>query len=159
IEIQLLDGEVEELDEATWNELELELVDEPDEWRGELDTMDDEDFDYDEDEDEDDDWGDYDDRDCAPTRPSAARLRESPRPRRGTSARDHGPLSARLLHVPQVRLQRPPALRELLFRCLVRDARRDDHVLAVLPVHRRRDLMLRRQLDRVEQTQHLVEVA
>jgi len=63
IEIQLLDGEVEEIDEATWSEMELELVDEPDEWRGELDNMDDEDFDYDEDEDEDDDWGDYDDRD------------------------------------------------------------------------------------------------
>ena len=65
IEIQQLDGEIEEIDEAAWNEMELELVDEPDEWRGELDTMDDEDLDYDEDEDDDEDWGDYggDDRD------------------------------------------------------------------------------------------------
>jgi len=62
IEIQQLDGEIEEIDEAAWGEMELELVDEPDEWRGELDTMNDEELDYD--EDEDDDWGDYgDDRD------------------------------------------------------------------------------------------------
>lgn len=58
IEIQQLDGEIEELDEAAWSEMELEVVDEPDEWRGELDGIDEE---YDED-DEEDDWGEYDGR-------------------------------------------------------------------------------------------------
>ena len=35
----------------------------------------------------------------------------------------------------------------------------DDDVLALLPVHRRRDLVLRRQLQRIDHAQHLVEVA
>jgi len=68
IEIRSLDGDIEEIDEATWEEMELELVEDPEEWEGtvELDD-DDEDLDYDEDDEDDeddDDWGDeYDDRD------------------------------------------------------------------------------------------------
>ncbi|HEX7081452.1 MAG TPA: DUF6763 family protein [Gammaproteobacteria bacterium] len=46
IEIQHADGEVEEIDEAAWADMELEVVDEPDEWRGALDDVEDEDLDY-----------------------------------------------------------------------------------------------------------------
>lgn len=63
IEIQQLDGAIEEIDEAAWSEMELEIVDEPDEWRGELDVMDDDDPDYDEDdEDDEEDWRDHNGR-------------------------------------------------------------------------------------------------
>jgi hypothetical protein len=55
IEIQRVDGEIEELDEAAWANLELEVVDEPDEWRGMLGDSEDDIEDEDED---DDDWDD-----------------------------------------------------------------------------------------------------
>ena len=53
-------------------------------------------------------------------------------------ARDRAILLVGLGRDPQVRLERLPALRELLLGVLVGDGGGDDHVVAVLPVHRRR---------------------
>ena len=47
VEIEYLDGEIEELDLEEWHELDLELIEEPEGWS---------------DEDEDDDWEDDDGR-------------------------------------------------------------------------------------------------
>ena len=60
VEIEYLDGEIEELDLDTWHELDLEPTEEPEGWSDESDDDDeeeeeDEDFDYDEDEDEEED--------------------------------------------------------------------------------------------------------
>ena len=57
IEIQYVDGDIEELDFETWHELDLELAEEPEGWAGS-----DEEDDQDEDDDDDDD-GRYGDRD------------------------------------------------------------------------------------------------
>ena len=57
IEIQHVNGEIEEIDTRLWSEMELELVDEPDEWRGTLNNVDDDDLEYE----EDDDWDESDD--------------------------------------------------------------------------------------------------
>ena len=67
VEIEYLDGEIEELDLEEWHELDLELTDEPEGWSDE-DDEDDEDWDEDEDEeeeddDEDDDWDEDEDED------------------------------------------------------------------------------------------------
>jgi hypothetical protein len=72
VRIQWLDGEYEDLDLDEWNELDLELAEEPEGWVDDADDLDDEDEDEEEDwdeedEDEDDDWDeedeDYDDED------------------------------------------------------------------------------------------------
>jgi hypothetical protein len=67
VEIEYLDGEIEELDLDTWHELDLEPTEEPEGWSDEADEdddeEDDEDFDDDEDEDEDDDEDDDFDED------------------------------------------------------------------------------------------------
>lgn len=72
IELQYEDGDVEEIDYETWQELDLELAEEPEGWSGSEDDdeddelEDDEDDDWDDDEDEDDeedDEDDYGDRD------------------------------------------------------------------------------------------------
>lgn len=61
IELQYEDGDVEEIDYETWQELDLELTEEPEGWSGSEDEEDeDEDLD-DEDEDDDDDWDDDED--------------------------------------------------------------------------------------------------
>src|SRR5262245_46850890 len=64
VEIEYLDGEIEELDLDTWHELDLEPTEEPEGWSDDADDdeedEDDEDFD-DEDEDEDDDDDDDED--------------------------------------------------------------------------------------------------
>jgi hypothetical protein len=69
IEIEYLDGDIEEIDVETWHEMDLELTDEPEGWSDSDDEDDDlddeeedEDGDDDWDEDEDDDWDDEDDR-------------------------------------------------------------------------------------------------
>ena len=67
IEIRPIDGEIEEIDEAAWEDMDLELVEDPEELEGTVELDDDEDLDYDEDEDDDedddDDWGnEFDDR-------------------------------------------------------------------------------------------------
>lgn len=62
IEIEYLDGEIEEIDLDTWAELDLEKIDQPEGWSDEDDEEEEEEEDEDEDEetwdedDEDDDW-------------------------------------------------------------------------------------------------------
>jgi hypothetical protein len=69
VEIQHLDGDVEEIDLDAWHEMDVEPSEEPEGWSGSGDDEDDdfeedEDEDWDEDdEDEDDDWDDDDDAD------------------------------------------------------------------------------------------------
>src|SRR5262249_58149909 len=55
--------------------------------------------------------------------------------------------------------RRFPALRVLLLGFLVADRAGDDDVLAMLPIHRRRYLVLGGELQRIDHPQHLVEVA
>ena len=62
IEIQYVDGDIEELDYETWKELDLELTEQPEGWTGsEEEEEEEEEDDWDEDDDEDD--GRYGDRD------------------------------------------------------------------------------------------------
>ena len=67
IEIEYLDGELDELDLDEWQELDLELIEEPEGWSEDEDEdedEDDEDLDDEDDEDEDDDdWDDDEDED------------------------------------------------------------------------------------------------
>ena len=63
VEIEYLDGDIEEIDLETWHEMDLERTEEPEGW-SETDEEDDEeedDEDWDEDEDEDEDEDDEDD--------------------------------------------------------------------------------------------------
>jgi hypothetical protein len=61
IRIQWLDSEPEEIDLDAWNEMDLEMTDEPEGWADDDEDEDDEDLDEDWDEDEDeDDWDDED---------------------------------------------------------------------------------------------------
>ncbi len=63
IELQYEDGDVEEIDYETWQELDLDLSEEPEGWSGsEADEDDDDELD-DEEDDEDDDWDDDEDED------------------------------------------------------------------------------------------------
>ena len=64
IEIEYLDGDIEELDVEAWHEMDLELTSEPEGWSDEEDEDEDEEKEEDDDEDEDDDdWDDDDDDD------------------------------------------------------------------------------------------------
>jgi hypothetical protein len=65
VEIEYLDGDIEELDLDAWHEMDLERIEEPEGWAGGDEEEDgDEDDDEDEDEDdEDDDWDEDDDED------------------------------------------------------------------------------------------------
>jgi hypothetical protein len=64
IEIEYLDGEIEELDVEEWHEFDLELIDEPEGWSEDDDEEEDDEEDWDdEDEDEDDDWDEDEDED------------------------------------------------------------------------------------------------
>src|ERR1700737_2724449 len=67
-------------------------------------------------------------------------------------------LLLRLRNGAQIRLVRLEALRIFLLGVLVENRRRNDDVLARLPVYRRGGRIVRVQLKRVAQTQHLVEV-
>jgi hypothetical protein len=63
VEIEYLDGDIEEMDIDTWHEMDLEKIEEPEGW-ADKDDEEDEDEDEDLDEDEDDeDWDDDDDED------------------------------------------------------------------------------------------------
>ena len=63
VEIEYLDGEIEEIDLETWHEMDLDQIDEPEGW-AESDEDDDEEEEEEDDEDEDDDWDeDEDDED------------------------------------------------------------------------------------------------
>ena len=59
VELQYEDGDVEEIDYETWQELDLDLTEEPEGWSGSESNEDDDKDDFDEDE-EDDDWDDDD---------------------------------------------------------------------------------------------------
>jgi CRISPR/Cas system-associated protein Cas7 (RAMP superfamily) len=63
VEIEYLDGEIEELDLETWHEMDLEQIDEPEGWaESEEDEDEEEDEEEEEeDEDEDDDWDEDED--------------------------------------------------------------------------------------------------
>jgi hypothetical protein len=65
IEIEYVDGEIEELDLDTWHELDLEPTEQPEGWSDDADSDEDEeeDDDYEDDEDEDDEDDDDDDDD------------------------------------------------------------------------------------------------
>jgi uncharacterized protein DUF6763 len=63
IEIQHVDGDIEEIDLDTWAEMDVEPGEEPEGWSGSGDDDDDDDEDLDEDDDEDDDWDDDEDED------------------------------------------------------------------------------------------------
>jgi hypothetical protein len=60
VEIEYLDGDIEEMDIDTWHEMDLEKIEEPEGWADKDDEDEDEDEDEDLDEDEDDDWDDDD---------------------------------------------------------------------------------------------------
>jgi hypothetical protein len=60
VEIEYLDGDIEELDLDTWAELDLDKIDEPEGWAGSDEDDDDEDEEEDEDEDLDETWDDDD---------------------------------------------------------------------------------------------------
>jgi hypothetical protein len=61
VEIEYLDGDIEELDLEEWHELDLELTQEPEGWSEDDDEDDDDD--WEEDEDEEDDWDEDEDED------------------------------------------------------------------------------------------------
>lgn len=61
IEIEYLDGDIEELDLEAWHEMDLERIQEPEGWSDDDDEESDEDEEWDEEDDEDDD--DFDDDD------------------------------------------------------------------------------------------------
>ncbi len=63
VEIEYLDGEIEELDLDTWHELDLEPTEEPEGWSDDADEDDDEDEDFDDEDEDDVDDDDDDDED------------------------------------------------------------------------------------------------
>jgi len=58
VEIEYLDGDIEEIDLETWHEMDLERIEEPEGWAASA-KEEDEDDDWDEDEEEDDDRDEY----------------------------------------------------------------------------------------------------
>ncbi len=62
IEIEYLDGDIEEIDLEAWHEMDLERIEEPEGWSESDDEDTDEDEEWDEEEDED-DWDDDEDED------------------------------------------------------------------------------------------------
>lgn len=64
VEIEYLDGDIEELDLEEWHEFDLELIEEPEGWSDEDEDEDeDDDWDEEDDEDDDDDWDEDEDED------------------------------------------------------------------------------------------------
>lgn len=65
VEIEYLDGDIEEMDLDAWHEMDLERIEEPEGWAGgdEESEEDDEDEDEEDLDDDDDDWDDDDDED------------------------------------------------------------------------------------------------
>ena len=66
VEIEYLDGDIEEMDLDAWHEMDLERIEEPEGWAGgggEEEEDDDEDDDDEDLDDEDDDWDEDDDED------------------------------------------------------------------------------------------------
>ena len=63
VEIEYLDGDIEEIDLEAWHEMDLAKIAEPEGWSESADEDTDEDEEWDEEEDEDDDWDDDEDED------------------------------------------------------------------------------------------------
>ena len=63
VEIEYLDGDIEEMDIDTWHEMDLEKIEEPEGWADKDDEEEDEEEEEDLDDDEDDDWDDDDEDD------------------------------------------------------------------------------------------------
>ena len=66
LEIEYLDGDIEEIDLEAWHEMDLERIEEPEGWSesdDEDEAEDDEDWDEDDDEDDDDDYDEAEDAD------------------------------------------------------------------------------------------------
>lgn len=61
VEIEYLDGEIEEIDLETWHEMDLDQIDEPEGWAESEEDEDEEEEDEEDEEDEDDDWDDDED--------------------------------------------------------------------------------------------------
>lgn len=61
VEIEYLDGDIEELDLDAWHEMDLERIEEPEGWAGNADDDDEDDEDEEDEEDEDEDWDDDED--------------------------------------------------------------------------------------------------
>src|SRR4051812_6354886 len=88
-----------------------------------------------------------------PTRTPYVRRSRS-EPKKGAAPGGTAPLgSARLRNDPDVRLRRLPALRIRLLRLVVGDGPGDDHVVALLPLRRRCNLVRRGQLQRIDHAQ------
>jgi hypothetical protein len=67
VEIEYLDGDIEEIDLETWHEMDLDRIEEPEGWSKSDDKDEDEeeeDWDEEDDEDDDDDWDDDDEEDA-----------------------------------------------------------------------------------------------
>jgi len=60
LEIEYLDGDIEEIDLETWREMDLERIEEPEGWSESDDDEGEDDEDWDEDEEEDEDDDDWD---------------------------------------------------------------------------------------------------
>jgi hypothetical protein len=63
VEIEYLDGDIEEIDLDAWAELDLDKIDEPEGWAGSENDADDEDEEEDEDDDLDETWDEDEDED------------------------------------------------------------------------------------------------
>ncbi len=63
IEIEYLDGDIEELDVEAWHEMDLELTSEPEGWSDEEEEDEEEEEEEEEEDEDDDDWDDDDDDD------------------------------------------------------------------------------------------------
>ena len=63
VEIEYLDGDIEELDIDAWHEMDLERIEEPEGWAAQDDDEEDEDDEEEDEDDEDDDWDDDEDED------------------------------------------------------------------------------------------------
>jgi hypothetical protein len=61
IEIEYLDGDIEELDLEAWHEMDLERIEEPEGWSDEDESDEDEEWDEEEDDEDDDDWDEDED--------------------------------------------------------------------------------------------------
>jgi hypothetical protein len=63
VEIEYLDGDIEELDIDAWHEMDLERIAEPEGWAGGDDDKEEKEEEEDEEDDDDDDWDDDEDDD------------------------------------------------------------------------------------------------
>jgi hypothetical protein len=63
VEIEYLDGEIEEIDLETWHEMDLDKTEEPEGWAESDEDEDEEEEDEEEEDEDDDDWDDDEDED------------------------------------------------------------------------------------------------